>query len=165
MKKSVEEKLSKDGVKTTIRVIETTPQDGFVPLSDINHVNMNNRGKYHKGYSKHISISTNDPRITRPFVYGICGLFGGIGIIILLISLLIHEWVLIILGFFFVIFSVFGLFKGKKDIDNIEEERLKNPNYDPKDKEAIRKFRKDMKDATSNVMTSVLTSKGDNNEK
>ena len=38
-------------------------------------------GKYYIGYGKTVSFTTNDPRITRPFLYGVCGLFFAIGVI------------------------------------------------------------------------------------
>ena len=54
-------------------------------------VNPNAYGKYHKGNRTIVSYSANDPRITRPFVYGMCGLFFIIGIILLLCKMWIMS--------------------------------------------------------------------------
>lgn len=117
MNKKIEKGQNIDNIK----IIETNPDDGFVHQADINNTNMNNYGKYHKGYSKNISISTNDPRITRPFAFVISGLLLGIGIMTLLINLLDFDLMSIIVGLIFIILSIFAFFKSKKDIDNIEK--------------------------------------------
>ena len=87
MEKEKKVKVNDNGSTTIIETIETTPDDGFVHSSVTNPVRMEHYGKdntmYHKGYSKTFVYTTNDPRITRPFVYGICGVFFVIGIIAL----------------------------------------------------------------------------------
>ena len=80
MEKKKETKLNKDGTYTITEVIETTPEDGFVHQPDINKTDINNHGEFHKGYQKKFSMTTSDPKITRPFAYGICGFFLGIGL-------------------------------------------------------------------------------------
>jgi len=119
--KKTKEKL-KDTIINNVEVetIETTPEDGFVHGSVIRPVKMQHYGKdntlYHKGYSKTFTYTTNDPRITRPFIKIMCGLFFAIGLIMLL---LFKD---IFFGIIFMAVSVFTYFKSKKDIDKIAEE-------------------------------------------
>ncbi len=49
----------------TVGTITTTPKDGFVSQAEI-HNSPLDYGEYHKGYSKHFFVSTDDPRVTRP---------------------------------------------------------------------------------------------------
>lgn len=138
MEKKKETKLNNDGTYTTTEVIKTTPEDGFVDKGNITNINNNYRNNY-KGYSKNTSISTNDPRIIRLFVYGICGLFLGISIFMILIKPDVF-W------FLCTVFTIFTFFKSKKEIDNREKELLKNANYNPNDKTVIKKFTKEIKE-------------------
>lgn len=105
-----------------VETIETTPEDGFVHDSVIRSTKIQHYGKdntmYHKGYSKTFTYTTNDPRITRPFVYGMCALFFGIGLLTLLLGL----WYFAIP---FMGISIFTFIKSKKDIDKIAEELKK----------------------------------------
>ena len=71
---------------------------------------------YHKGYSKTFIYTTNDPRITRPFMKIMCGIFLAIGLVMLL---LFKD---IFFGIIFISVSIFAYFKSKKDIDKIAEE-------------------------------------------
>ena len=112
-------------------------------------------GKYHKGYTKTKVYTTNDPRITRPFVYGICGLFFAIGLIVTLFGL----W---IIGIPFIAISIFAFIKSKKDIDKIGED-LKSKGHDVtvdsiEEKEQLKEEIKntignEFKDVTSNIFT------------
>lgn len=118
-------KKTKEKIDNTIinnlykETIETTPEDGFVKDKEIRPVKMQHYGKgntqYHKGFAKTVSYTTNDPRITRPVAYGICGIFLAIGIIMLLIG----NW---FFGIIFTAIAIFGLVKSKKDIDKVAEE-------------------------------------------
>lgn len=132
MEKKVEEKINDNGIYVKVETTTITPEDGFVHETDINKVGMDNYGKYHKGYKAHVSFTTNDPRITRPFVYGVCVLFFGIGIMMLLISLFTHNPITILMGFSFTIVSIFTFNKSKKDIDKIENELKAKGNYNEK---------------------------------
>ena len=104
-----------NGTFETKGVIETTPDDGFVHQADIHDVGQGDYGKYQKGYSKSVTYATNDPRITRPFVYSFCAVFFIIGIILLVSK----TW---FLGIMFTFISVFGFFRARKDINKIEKE-------------------------------------------
>lgn len=150
MEKKKETKLNKDGTYTITEVIETTPEDGFVHQPDINKIDINNYGEFHKGYQKNIPMTTNDPRITRPFAYGICGLFLGIGLFLLLIKSYFF-------GLLFILISVFGFLKSKKDIDNIEKELLKNSNYNPNDKTVAKEFTREVGEKFIDVTSSSFT--------
>lgn len=98
---------------------ETKPEDGFVQQTKVRtSLNYKDHITYKKGYSKTHIINTNDPRITRPFVYGICTLFFIIGII----SLLSKSW---FFGIIFTSMSILGFLKSKKDIDAISIELKK----------------------------------------
>lgn len=104
------------------KTIETTPADGFVDEDKISPVAGDSYGKYHKGYSKRVVYSTNDPKIARTFVCGMCGIFIIIGIVLLLNKM-------IIFGLFISIFSITGLISEMKNINRIEKE-LKNKEND-----------------------------------
>jgi len=137
------------------KTIETTPNDGFVPEKVIHPANTNAKGNYHKGYTKTIVYSTNNPKITRPFAYGIFGLFFVIGLFTLLIGL----WYFTIP---FIGISIFGFIKSKKDIDKIAE-KLKNKGHDvtidsDEEKEQLKKeiaetFKDKFKESTSTIFT------------
>ena len=120
MKKETEQKENK--IFKNIETIETTPNDGVVPEKVIRPVDMDTIGKYHKGYSTTKTFSTNDPRITRPFVYGTCSLIFILGIIMLLTGNLFF-------GIIFVVSGILVFNKAKKDIDKIGEE-LKAKGHD-----------------------------------
>lgn len=111
-----------NGIFKNIKTIETTPADGFVDEDKISPVVGNRYGEYHKGYSKRIVYSTNDPEIARIFVCGMCGIFIIVGIVLLLNKM-------IILGLFISIFSITGLISEMKNINRIEKE-LKNKEND-----------------------------------
>lgn len=120
MKKEIINEKNENGLYSKTTIAEKTPEDGFV-YEDSEHIatswsETNNppRSVWHKGYAKKFSYTTNDPRITRPFAYTICGIFLLIGII----GLLFHSW------FFSIVFTavaLFAFFDSKKDIDAIEE--------------------------------------------
>lgn len=155
MKKKQETRTNSNGAITTIETIETTPEDGFVREREIKPVRIDTYGKYHKGYAKTKSFSTNDPRITRPFIYGMCGIFFVIGVF----TLLIGWWYFAIP---FIGISVFTFVKAKKDIDEIAEE-LKRKGYDVTidsveekeqlNQEVVGTFKDSLKDVTSSAFT------------
>jgi hypothetical protein len=141
MEKKSDVKLNSNGSTTTIETIEIKPDDGWIPLSEIRPVMQDRHIKrYRKGYSKTFVYSTNDLRITRPFLYSICGLFFIIGLFITVFGL----W---IIGIPFIVISIFTFFKCKKDIDKISEE-LKSKGYDVKvdSKEEKEQIKKEIKD-------------------
>jgi len=122
MKKKTEKKLNNNEIYTIRETIQTTPEDGVVRKSIIRPLDMDTYGKYHKGYSVTKSFSTNNPRFTRPLVYGICSLFFIIG----LVSLLLGGW---FFGIIFIGVAIFTFTKSKKDIDAIAE-KLENDGHD-----------------------------------
>lgn len=155
MEKKTEIKKNSNGSITTIKTIETTPEDGFVPEGLLRPTSVDTVGKYHKGYAKTKSFSTNDPRITRPFVYGTCSLILILGIVMLLTGNL----------FFGIVFTISGILvlnKAKKDIDKVAEE-LKAKGHDVtidsvEEKEQIKEefvgaIKENVKDVTSSVFT------------
>ena len=159
-------KKTKEKLKDTIinnaevEIIETTPKDGFVSDKEIRPVKMQHYGyrniQYHKGYSKTVVFTTNDPRITRPLIKIMCGIFFGIGLITLL---LFRD---IFFGLIFIVSSVFTYFKTKKDIDKIANE-LKSQDKDVTidsveeqeqiKKEVVELFKDNLKDVKSNIFT------------
>ncbi len=146
MEKERKIEIKKDGTYQTIETIETTPEDGFINQKEIHKVNPDNHEEYHKGYSKHVIASTSDPRITRPFAYKMCLIFFLIGII-LLVSFQF------ILGIGFLVTSIICFIDSKKDIDEVEKELLKNPEYDPKDKTVKKEFYKEIWNSFKNIKT------------
>lgn len=158
-------KKKKEKVDNTIinnlykETIETIPEDGFVSEKEIRPVKMQHYGKdnirYHKGNAKTVIYTTNDPRITRPFTYGVCGIFLAIGIFMLLLQ----NW---FFGIIFTVVAIFGLIKSKKDIDKVSEE-LKNKGQDvtidsAEEKEQLKNevsgiFKQSVKDVTLSTFT------------
>ncbi len=119
MKREVEIKTNDNGSYTEKITITQTPEDGFVPDSVMKPNARHTRGKFHKGYGKTVIYTTNDPRVTRPVAYGMCGLFLIIGIILLLF----HVW---LIGFPFIGMALIAFFGFKKQIDTIAEELEEN---------------------------------------
>lgn len=150
MKKDVNKIDKQDGTYVEVQTIETTPEDGFVPETDIYPNRLDTKGKYYKGYVKRKTYTTNDSRITRPFIYSICGIFFVIGLFMFLLGDLFF-------GIIFPLSSLILFIKSKQDINKIENELKKNSNYDPNDKEVIKSFTKDIKDGFKDVTTSTFT--------
>lgn len=119
MRREVETKINDNGSYTEKVTITQTPEDGFVPDSVMRPNDRHTRGKYHKGFGKTVIYTTNDPRVTRPFAYGMCGLFLIIGIILLWF----HVW---IIGISFIVMTLIAFFGFKKQIDAVAEELEKN---------------------------------------
>ena len=118
--KKTNEKIENTTINNLYKeTIETTPLDGFVKDEEIRPVKMQHYGKgnnqYHKGFSKTVIYTTNDPKVTRPFVYGICGIFLIIGIFMLLIG----NW---FFGITFTATALFSFLKSKKEIDKVAED-------------------------------------------
>ena len=121
-------KKTDEGMNDTIinnlhkETVETTPDDGFVKTKVLRPAAIRHYGKgkkqYHKGFAKTVTYTTNDPRITRPFAYGISGIFMAIGILMLLIG----NW---FFGITFTFFGAFAFIKAKKAIDKVAEELTK----------------------------------------
>lgn len=148
-------KINDNGSITTTEIIETTPEDGFVPESVIHPNDIDTIGKYHKGYSKTFTYTTNDPRITRPVAYTMCGIFLAIGIIMLLLQ----SW---FFGIIFTSISIFAFFKSKKDIDKIANElkqQGKDVTIDSKEEAEQLKNEvvEDFKDGMNDVISSTFT--------
>lgn len=112
-----------------VKETKTTPDDGFVHKKDINPLDMESYGKYFKGYSTSKIVSTNDTRITKPFVNVFSMILIIIGILCLLSMLFKVTITSIILGLAFVSIGLFLRFKGNKDISKIEAKYKSNSNY------------------------------------
>ena len=159
MKEKIIDEKNENGLYSKTTIKEKTPEDGFV-YENKEHIAYSwletqnpLRSVWHKGYAKKISYTTNDPRITRPFVYSVCGIFLAIGIILLLS----HTW------FFGIVFTVTALlvfFDSKKDIDTIEKD-LRNQGHDMDSKEKKEEVRKEfaetMKNGFEDVKKSIFT--------
>ena len=159
MKKEIIKEKNENGLYTQISVTEKTPEDGFI-YENKEHIatswsdtNSPPRSVWHKGYAKKFSYTTNDPRITRPFAYTMCGIFLAIGII----CLLFHSW---FFGIVFTAVALFTFYDSKKDIDAIEED-LRNQGHDmdskEKKEEVKKEFAETMKNGFNDVKTSTLT--------
>lgn len=151
MKKEIKKTINDNDSGKIIETIETNPEDGFVHEADIHNVDIHNYGKYSKGYSKSYTFTTNDTRITRPFIYGLCGLFLGIGIICLLLS----NW---FFGIIFILSAILIFSKAKKDIDKVEQELRKNGNYKEKlSAEEKQEYKQEVEEAFDDIKKSVFT--------
>lgn len=108
---------NEDGTFYTEETIRTTPEDGFVAEHTMRPAAMPSEtfGKARVGYNTTKSFSTNNPKVTRPFVYIFCGIFLLIGI-----GLLFSHAKLMAIPFLFM--SVFGLIKSNKQIDKVAEQ-------------------------------------------
>ena len=159
MKKKIIDEKNENGLYTKTTIKEKTPEDEFV-YENKEHIatswsktNHPPRSVWHKGYAKKFSYTTNDPRITRPFVYAMCGIFLAIGII----CLLFHSW---FFGIVFTAGALFTFYDSKKDIDAIEED-LKKQGHDmdsESKKEEVRKeFVETIKNGSKDVITSTFT--------
>lgn len=116
------EKVINDNGSYTIKEVKTqNSSDGFVPESEMYPASMDNRGKYFKGKATVTSFTTNDPRVTRPFAYGVCGIFLVIGIFLLMAPGVVNK----IMAAFFIVIPLVGFKTAKRDIDAIEEELKK----------------------------------------
>lgn len=155
MEKEKKVTTNNNGSYTIKEKITQTPEDGFVPNSIMEPVNNKAYGKYHKGYRTTTSFTTNDPRVTRLFVYVICTLFFAIGIFMFLI----HDYIMAIP---FLLVSVLSFFIAKKDIDKISEELKEKGNdvtIDSKEelenitKGVIDEVKKDFKESSENTFT------------
>lgn len=112
-----EKKETIGGVEFDTQTRVQTPEDGLLPESVLRPSRIRDgKARWHKGYGWSKTYTTSDPRITRPFVYGICGLFMLIGLGLLVFD----QW---LMGLFFIGFTGFVFFKTKKDIDAIAEEQ------------------------------------------
>lgn len=118
------DKRTSDKVVFEEQVIRTTPEDGFVPERVLrpSALPQETRGKFRKGYSSTRTYTTSDPRVTRPFVYAICGLFFVIGVIMALTEN-------VVFGGLFIVTSVFAFVKSKKQIDAVAE-KMKAQGHD-----------------------------------
>lgn len=134
MKGKIIYEKNENGLYSKLTTKEQTPKDGFVYQNN-EHIATSRsetdnptRSVWHKGYAKKISYTTNDPRITRPFVYTVCGIFLLIGIILLLF----RSW---FMGIVFTTGALFTFFNSKKDIDTIENDlRARGHDMDSKEK-------------------------------
>ena len=111
--------INDNGSYTEIVKTTTNKDDGLVHQADINEANPNNYGKFKKGYSKSVSITTNDPKYTRIVSLSFFLLFLLIGLFFLFI---IHEY---FFGIIFTATAVLTLVKTQQDINKISKE-LKN---------------------------------------
>ncbi len=143
MKNKVERKLKDDGTYVEIKTTTITPEDGFIP-------NENNPKNYMKGYKTNKTIETSDPRIVKPFLYGMCTIFYIIGII-----LIIFKFYL--MGIYFFIINTITLISMLKDIKKNERELLQNPTYNPNDKEVLKEFNQTIKNEMKEVSTTTFT--------
>ena len=158
--KKIKEKIDNTIINNLYKeTIDTTPEDGFVKDKEIRPVKMQHYGKgntqYRKGFAKTVTYSTNDPRITRPFAYGVGGIFLAIGIIMLLVGNCFF-------GIIFTAIAIFGLVKSKKDIDKVAEE-LKRKGKDVtidsiEEKEQLKNEIRDIfENSINNITTSTFT--------
>lgn len=155
-------KKTKEKIDNTIinnldkETIETTPADGFVKDKEIRPAKMQHYGEgntqYHKGLAKTVSYTTNDPKITRPVAYGICGIFLAIGIIMLLIGNCFF-------GIIFTAVATFGLVKSKKDIDRVAEElRSKGQDVTIDSAEEKEQLKNEINEISKNSINDITTS-------
>ncbi len=116
-----EKHINENGSYITTTETTVTPEDGFVQETDLYGANVHHRRKYVKGNTYVKSFATNDPRVTRPFAYGVCGIFILIGIGLCMSDSFFHM----VMGIIFITMSIMCVTKAKKDIDKIADELKK----------------------------------------
>lgn len=130
-------------------------EDGFVSDTIMEPANPDAYRTYHKGTRTNVSYIIDDPRITRPFLYGICGLFFIVGMVLLLCK----DWIMSIL---FISVSLFGIIRGNKDIDEHAKElkkQGKDVTIDSKEeaKDIIKEFTENVKSSVDEVKKATYT--------
>ena len=158
-------KKTDEGMNDTIinnlhkETVETTPDDGFINAKEIRPASIRSyklpEARYLKGFAKTVTYTTSDPRITRPFAYGLSGIFIAIGILLLLFG----NWFSGIMSTFI---GTFALVKSKKDIDRIAEKMEaegKDVTFDsPEEKEQFANQVKELaKDSFTEVTSGTYT--------
>lgn len=132
MKGKIIYEKNENGLYSKLTTKEQTPEDGFVYQNKEHIANSWSEtdisSVWFKGYAKKISYTTNDPRITRPFTYAMCGIFLAIGII----CLLYRSW---FFGIMFTAVASIAFLECKKSIDAIENDLRSRGHYmDSKEK-------------------------------
>lgn len=156
MKEKIIYEKNENGLYSKLTTEEQTPEDGFVYQNKENiatswsETNNPPRFVWHKGYAKKFSYTTNDPRITRPFAYAMCGIFLAIGII----CLLFRSW---FFGIIFTAVALFSFYDSKKDIDAIEND-LRSRGHDMDSKEKKEEVRQEVNEIIKNGFEDVKKS-------
>ena len=129
MEKKDEIKIGRNGTEYKKTTIINTPEDGFVPQSELRPFDKDSYGKYHYGYAKNVSYSTDNPKVIGAFVFPFIAIFIIIGIFLCINSFASGNLATIGFGVFFLGFSVFSLFifiKEFKEIRKKYDEKHKN---------------------------------------
>lgn len=117
--KDVYTKTNDNGSYVNVTVREQTPEDGFVDETKLHPGQLNQKGRHFRmGYGKNFSVTTNDPRVTRPFAYGMSTFFIVLGLLVLLTG----GFVGVFIGGMALFIGVVALKRSKEDIDRIEKE-------------------------------------------
>lgn len=139
MEKETKTVINDNGSYTKVTVQSHTPEDGPVSMYKEFPMDHDKRGKYLIGHLKKVSIATNDPKVTRPFVRIVCGIFFGIGILQILLGVLSFRLAKIIFGLIFggafIAVAIVGYSIANRDISRIEEklkQKQNNPDAAPK---------------------------------
>lgn len=114
MEKETKHNIKDNGAFVTEETIKTTPEDGMVSERVTRPTATDQAGKARLGYSTTKTYTTNDPRVTRPFVKLMSGIFFFIGVF----TLLLGKW---FFALAFIPAGVFSYVKGNKDIDKVEQ--------------------------------------------
>lgn len=146
MENNVKRKLKDDGTYVEVATTSTTPQDSITP----NYLNDEPNNQSTIGYQTYKHIETDDPRIVKPFLYGFCLLFYIIGIFLFFIKLYVF-------GILFIIMTTICFISNLNSIKKHEQELLKNPTYDPNDKEVIKEFNQTIKEEVQDMNKKTFT--------
>lgn len=82
-RKTIKTDNSNNKVQFTKTSTTITPDDGFVNERKLGHIGHFGESNYIKGHAKSVSFSTDDPRVTKPFLYIMITIFIVIGLILL----------------------------------------------------------------------------------
>nr|WP_317363518.1 hypothetical protein [uncultured Blautia sp.] len=82
-RKTIKTDNSNNKVQFTKTSTTITPDDGFVNERKLGHIGHFGESNYIKGHAKSVSFSTDDPRVTKPFLYIMIIIFIVIGLILL----------------------------------------------------------------------------------
>lgn len=98
-RKTIQKDDSNKQVKFTRKSTTITPDDGFVNERKLGRIGHLGEVNYIKGHAKSVSFSTDDPRVTKPFLYIMITIFIVIGLILLFTDVWLMGIALLVLTF------------------------------------------------------------------
>lgn len=140
MKIEKKTQIKEDGTSITTGTITTSPEDGFVEGVSSKIDDFSNIRWKHKGYANKAYAETDDPRVVK---IGIVFLTSFIILIVAMVCFFGDESFMIP-GILVIVFAIVAMIGGLRQNKKREKKFLENPSYDPKDKQPIVDFTKEV---------------------